>query len=83
MNDDELNAIEQRCRLATSGPWKSWIEGRDMTAADSVITTGAEDIYLTGASEADQDFIAAARQDVLLLVDELRRLKREVTRTPQ
>jgi hypothetical protein len=54
-----------------------------MTAADSVITTGAEDIYLTGASEADQDFIAAARQDVLLLVDELRRLKREVTRTPR
>jgi hypothetical protein len=82
MDDGQLDEIEQRCRRATPGPWKSWIEGRDMTAADSFIATGGEDIYLRGATEADQDFIAAARQDVQSLVDEVRRLRREVPELP-
>ena len=34
-----------------------------------------EDIELTGATDADQDFIAAARQDVPRLVVEVRALQ--------
>ena len=44
-------------------------------SGSSFIMTGGEDIYLTGATGADQDFIAAARQDVALLVEEVRRLR--------
>lgn len=75
MNEEELSEIERRCSSATPGPWKSWIEGRDHTAGDSVITTEGDDIYLSGATPADQDFIAAARQDVPRLIAEIRRLR--------
>ena len=37
--------------------------------------TGGEDIYLSGATVNDQDFIASARQDVPLLIREIRRLR--------
>ena len=37
--------------------------------------TDGEDIYLSGATEADQDFIAGARQDIPALIDEIRRLR--------
>jgi hypothetical protein len=37
--------------------------------------TSGEDIELLGATEADQDFIARARQDVPLLLAEIDRLK--------
>jgi hypothetical protein len=39
------------------------------------IQTAGEDIYLTGASEADQDFIAHARQDIPRLIAEIERLR--------
>ena len=58
LTDEELVEIEQRCAAATPGPWKSWIEGRDHESGDQFISTGAEDIYLSGATLADQDFIA-------------------------
>lgn len=70
VSDEELTEIERRCEASTPGPWTSWIEGRDHTAGDSVITTGGDDIYLSGATSADQDFIAAARQDVPKLIAE-------------
>lgn len=64
----------------TPGPWVSHIEGRDHTSGSSFIMTGAggergEDIELLGGSTADQDFIARARQDVPLLLDEIERLR--------
>lgn len=83
LTDEELDQIRQRCDKASRGPWKSYIEGRDHLSGDSVIITGVkgeigEDIYLTGATDDDQDFIAHARQDIPRLLDEVERLKRVI-----
>jgi hypothetical protein len=80
MKDTELEAIRQRCENATPGPWKSFIEGRDHTSGSSFIMTGSvesrgNDIELSGATTADQDFIAHARQDIPQLLAEITRLK--------
>ena len=71
----DMDAIRQRCIMATPGPWKSYVEGRDHDSGSSFIMTGGEDIELIGASVADQDFIAHARQDIPQLLAEIRRLK--------
>ena len=79
MNDplttDEIEAIKARCERATAGPWKSFIETREKISGSEFIQTGGEDIYLTGATEADQDFIAHARQDIPRLIAEIERLR--------
>ncbi len=79
--DQELDEISARCDEATPSPWRSFVEGRDHTGGSSFIMRdeGAvrhEDIELTGATVADQDFIAHARQDVPRLVAEVVRLRR-------
>lgn len=71
----DMDAIRQRCIMATPGPWKSYVEGRDHDSGSSFIMTSGEDIELIGASVADQDFIAHARQDVPQLLAEIQRLK--------
>ena len=75
-----LEEVRKRCEAATPGPWISFIEGRDHTSGDSVIVRGInrseEDLYLTGGTDADQDFIAHARQDITMLLDEIDRLLR-------
>jgi hypothetical protein len=81
MTDAELDEIAARAAAATSGPWRSFIEGRDHLSGSDFIMTGGDvdrgaDIELTGATPADQDFIACARQDVPRLVAEVRRLRR-------
>jgi hypothetical protein len=73
---ETLDEIERRCAAATPGPWKSYIEGRDHTSGDSFIMTGGNDIYLSGATPADQDFIAHARQDLPALIREIRSLRK-------
>ena len=74
LTDAELAAIEERCAAATPGPWKSFVEGRDHDSGDSFIQTPCDDdIYLTGTTIADQDFIAHARVDVVRLLQEVRR----------
>ena len=80
LNDDELESMPHRCELATLGPWQSFIEGRDHTSGSSFIMTGAgtgrgNDIELSGATVADQDFIAHARQDIPRLLAEISRLR--------
>ncbi|MEM6274503.1 MAG: hypothetical protein AAF735_04605 [Myxococcota bacterium] len=80
LNDSELAAIEARCEAATAGPWVSYIEGRDHTSGSNFIMTGSEDsrgpdIELSGATNADQDFIAHARQDIPRLLAEIARLR--------
>lgn len=40
--------------------------------------TDAEDIELLGATIADQDFIAHARQDIPKLLQEIKRLKQKL-----
>jgi len=71
----ELETILVRCEAATSGPWQSFIEGRDHTSGSSFIRTGGEDVELSGATEKDQDFIAQARQDLPRLVAKVMRLR--------
>jgi hypothetical protein len=81
VDDEELEAIRRRCDAATPGPWKSFIEGRDHTGGSSFIMTGSgksrgKDIELSGATNADQDFIAHARQDIPRLLEEIESLKK-------
>jgi hypothetical protein len=80
MNDKQFKEIEARCKEAALGPWVSYVEGRDHGSGSNFIMTGpegarGEDIELSGATVADQDFIAHARQDIPELLDEVRRLK--------
>lgn len=82
--DEELKQIQSRCDAATPGPWFSYNEGRDHTSGSSFITTGEKnvrgnDIELSGASSADQDFIAHARQDIPILLNEIKRFKAKST----
>jgi hypothetical protein len=80
VTDKEIREIEVRCEAATSAPWQSFIEGRDHLAGSDFIRTGGlddacPDIELIGATHADQDFIAHARQDIPALIAEVRRLR--------
>ncbi len=80
IDDEELDAIQSRCMAATCGPWKSFVEGRDHSSGSNFIMTGTKemrgpDIELSGATIADQDFIAHARQDIPRLLRELRQLR--------
>ena len=78
ISDKELAEIKVRCELTTPGPWKSIVESRGETVGTDFIMTGGEDIYLTGATVADQDFIAHARQDIPRLIAEVERLKASI-----
>lgn len=85
MTDHTISKIHARANAATSGPWTSFIEGRDFTSGSSFIMTGTEesrgkDIELIGATEADQDFIAAARTDIPKLILEITRLRKLLKR---
>lgn len=90
ITDEELDRIEARAAAATTGPWTSFVEGRDHESGDDFIRTGGDadrspDLYVrvafgerpgvTPAGPDDLDFIAAARQDVPRLVAEIRRLR--------
>ena len=78
LDEADLKAIEDRCASASAGPWRSFIEGREQMSGSSFIQTGppdGPDIYLSGGTDADQDFIAAARQDIPRLINEIRRLR--------
>lgn len=84
ITDRELEEIELRVNSAQRGPWKAYIEDRDHESGSSFILTGGEgdnrgeDIYLTGATIEDYDFIANARQDIPRLLHEIRELKRSI-----
>jgi hypothetical protein len=79
LSEEEITAISARCERSTAGPWKSYVEGREQMSGSDFIMTGAEDIYLTGATAADQDFIAHARQDIPRLVAEISRLRKFIS----
>jgi hypothetical protein len=76
-----LLEIESRYLCASKSPWKSWIEGRDHWGGSNIIRTGESldspnaEIEFSGATDADQDFIAHAREDVPRLIAEIRRLR--------
>ncbi|MFL6623839.1 MAG: hypothetical protein ACJ8NR_14730 [Sulfurifustis sp.] len=80
LTPQELEAIETRYKRASPAPWRSMIEGRDHSSGSSFIMTGSadargNDIELSGATDADQEFIAHARQDIPRLVAEIKRLR--------
>ena len=85
-SDPDLDLIKSRSDAATPAPWWAWVEGRDGESGDSFIGQGGyprqiKDLYLQHGhdegrvTEADLDFIAHARQDVPLLLAEVRRLR--------
>jgi hypothetical protein len=88
MTKEELEEIKARCEATSVAPWVSFIEGRDCESGSSFIMTGipkgdhiwgenrGEDLYLTGGTNADLDFIAHARQDIPMLLEEIERLKK-------
>jgi hypothetical protein len=78
LTDEEIGEIRKRTDAATPGPWNAYIEGRDHVGGSSFIMTSGEDIELSaGATVADHDFIAHARQDIPRLLAELARLRRQ------
>jgi hypothetical protein len=88
MTKDELEAIKARYEATSIAPWVSFIEGRDCESGSSFIMTGipngehiwgenrGEDLYLSGGTNADLDFIAHARQDIPMLLEEIERLNK-------
>ncbi|MBX3255390.1 MAG: hypothetical protein KF862_14710 [Chitinophagaceae bacterium] len=82
ITEEELIQIEDRANSAQAGPWKAYIEGRDHESGSSFIMTGTEeqrgeDIEMVGATIADYDFIANARQDIIRLISEIRNLRKK------
>ena len=75
LTEEEIQTIKSRCDQAAAGPWRSFIEEREKISGSSFVQTGGEDFYLTGATDADQDFIAHARQDIPRLIAEIERLR--------
>lgn len=86
LDAQSLQAMKRRCAEARPGPWRSFVEGRDHTSGSSFIMVGepenrGADIELSGATPEDQDFIAHARQDVPILIEEIERLQAELARS--
>lgn len=84
ITETELEQIKLRCDNATTGIWVSFIEGRDHESGSNFIMTGSgdqrgNDIELSGATIADQDFIAHAKQDIPRLLDEIYHLRKLLT----
>jgi len=82
LSERELERMERLAEAATAGPWISYLLGRDADAGSNCIELGScnelgsfQSIELIGASAADQDFIASARQDIPRLLGEVRALK--------
>lgn len=84
MNQNDLNRIRELLSAAAEGPWEASIEGRDHVSGSNIIMTKAKDdgvrrdLDILGATPADMNFIASARQDVEALLIEVERLQRLV-----
>jgi len=74
LDEGRLKEIAARADAAASGPWRSVLEGHDHSSGSSCIVTSKGGIDLDGASDADIEFMANARQDVPYLIAELQRL---------
>lgn len=74
IDERRINEITARINAASPGPWKAMLEGRDHMSGSSCITMPTGGIDIDGASDADIEFIANAREDVPYLVSEIKRL---------
>jgi hypothetical protein len=75
MTDDDLQAIEQRAEKATAGPWEQ-LSGKYMC-----LDQGLHPQRFVSFTQADEEFVLAARTDVPRLcaaLREARELLREV-----
>jgi hypothetical protein len=87
MTKTDLDTIKSRYQASTIAPWIASIEGRDHESGSHFIMTGipegeniwqekrGEDLEIIGATIADLDFIANARQDIPALIEEIERLQ--------
>ena len=93
--DAEIIGMKRRYEATSIAPWVTFVEGRDFElGGSSFIMTGipkgdniwgenrGEDIYISGGTIADQDFIAHARQDIPMLIAEIERLKALIKTKP-
>ncbi|MBM6499398.1 hypothetical protein [Flavobacterium macrobrachii] len=83
LTEKELVDIETRANQTQNGPWKAYIEGRDHESGSNFIMTGVEenrgeDIEMIGATIADYEFIANAKQDIPKLTAQIRELRRKL-----
>jgi hypothetical protein len=82
LSTDYLAGVRQRCEAATKGIWISSVEGRDHPLGGETLIMRdndgqrEDDLYLFGGTIADYDFVANAKQDIPLLLDEIERLQR-------
>lgn len=80
VDEKRLQEIAARVAAASPEPWRASLEGRDHESGSDIILVGTgsdrrDDIELVGAASADCDFIANARQDVPVLLEEVARLR--------
>jgi hypothetical protein len=80
LTDAELDELRRLSKRAAPAPWRAMVEGRDHTSGDSFIMIGREDdrdedMYVSRDSgpawSTDLDFIAAARNYLPRLLDEI------------
>jgi hypothetical protein len=76
MTIEDLQLIKNRYEATSVAPWVSFIEGRDHESGSSFVMTGIPVGEISGATNADLDFIAHARQDIPALIAEIERLKK-------
>jgi hypothetical protein len=90
VSDAELDQLRQLGASATPAPWRAMVEGRDHSSGDSFIMIGRdddrdEDMYVSRdsgpASASDLDFIAAARNFLPRLIEEIAE-RRSAARPP-
>jgi hypothetical protein len=84
-----LQIIIDKYEATSVAPWVTIIESRDQTCGSSFIMTGIakdenmtdskhdEGLYIIGATNADIDFTAQARQDIPALIAEVKRLNKK------
>jgi hypothetical protein len=82
LTDADLDRMSRLVEAATAGPWFSYVVGRDPDAIANRIELGwcnelgsFKSMETVGATAADQDFIASARQDLPRLLLEVRILR--------
>jgi hypothetical protein len=73
-----LDEIRARCDAATPGPWRASLDDRDHQGGVDFIRTDGADIFLSGFTIADYDFIAHARRDIELLLHNPRHPARDL-----
>lgn len=85
ITEEELKAIEQRAAAATQGPWRVVRNGLGGSCGVEPVADGCGSLHHRRSGpweppvvDPDDEFIAAAREDVPRLVAEVRRLREAV-----